>query len=357
MKDTSCESYDALSDEPAVVMSQIPAVLDEPYMIHQKNFSVSFNFFYSLFLLFSFSMPGKSTSKTHDYLEEMVCPITHELPVNPVIAEDGRVYESKAWEKYLKVNAKSKSKIKSPWTQKMISKKAYPSTAIKQLIEHAVRNKHVRREMCHTWNESFKKEHELLRIKADANKKPCLFMKLGDYYSNGTDLVSRDLQTAYMYYEKGWTQTSDKTFFLRMMMLNTLRPERTRTGVICAWSSICQLVDNEMAAYVIRTTLRKLPAILMTSVARMSNVEHVLESASDPPPHCENDCIPDECAVEIAGFLKQNASTFDSDDSDDSDSDDSNSDDEEGDEDDDEDDDDDDNDDDDNDDDNEEDDD
>lgn len=44
----------------------------------------------------------KTLAKTHDYLEEMVCPITHELPVNPVVAEDGRVYELKAWTKYVR---------------------------------------------------------------------------------------------------------------------------------------------------------------------------------------------------------------------------------------------------------------
>ena len=106
-----------------------------------------------------------------------------------------------------------------------------------------------------------------------------------------------------------------------MMMLNTLRAERTRTGVICAWSSICQLVDHEMAAYVVRNTLRKLPASIMTNVAKMSNVEHTLKIRSDPVPHCENDRIPDQCAVEIANFLEQNASTFNSDSESDSDED------------------------------------
>lgn len=276
---------------------------------------------------------GKVLSKTYDYLEEMVCPITHELPLCPVVAQDGRVYESKAWEKYVKT-CKSKSDVKSPWTQKKISKKAYASPAIKQLIENAVRNKHVRKDMCSAWNESFAKEHELLKLKAEANKNPSLFMKLGDCFSNGLDGLTKDLQTAYMYYEKGWTRTSDKTFFLRMMMLNTLRAERTRTGVICAWSSICQLADHEMAAYVIRNTLRKLPASIMTNVAKMSNVEHTLKIRSDPVPHCENDRIPDQCAVEIANFLEQNASTFNSES--DSDSSESSGDDEDDDEDDDE---------------------
>ena len=116
-------------------------------------------------------------------------------------------------------------------TQKKISKRVYRSPALKQLIEHAVRNKHVRKEMCATWIESFseEQEHALLKLKAEANNNPSLFMKLGDHYSKGLSSEgSQDLQTAYMFYEKGWTLTSDKTFFIRMTMLNTLRSEQPK---------------------------------------------------------------------------------------------------------------------------------
>lgn len=259
-------------------------------------------------------------NKTHDYLEEMVCPITHELPLNPVVAEDGRVYESKAWLQYVKLK-KGNGRIKSPWTQKKISKKAHSSTAIKQVIENAVRNKHVRKEMCTAWNESFLKEEELLKLKSDAKKDPDLFMKLGDWYSNGTDGVSKDLETAFSYYEKGWTHTSNKSFFLRMMMLNTLRPQRTRTSVICAWSSICQMIDDYRAAFVVKNTLCKLPLSDRINVAKWTNVEAILSRTDfDRAAHCANDCIPDQCAVEMASFLEQNAKDFYSDNSEEDDS-------------------------------------
>ena len=48
--------------------------------------------------------------------EEWECPITRELPIKPVIAEDGRVYEKAAIEKWIDVQQKERKKVKSPMT-------------------------------------------------------------------------------------------------------------------------------------------------------------------------------------------------------------------------------------------------
>ena len=40
-------------------------------------------------------------------VDEYLCPITQELPIDPVTAEDGRVYERSAIEEWLATNEKS----------------------------------------------------------------------------------------------------------------------------------------------------------------------------------------------------------------------------------------------------------
>ena len=48
--------------------------------------------------------------------EDFVCPITHELPVHPVMAEDGHIYERSEIEKWIRVSAQEGRALKSPTT-------------------------------------------------------------------------------------------------------------------------------------------------------------------------------------------------------------------------------------------------
>ena len=45
-------------------------------------------------------------SALNEAAEEFLCPITHELPVNPAFAEDGHIYERSAIEKWIRVSAR-----------------------------------------------------------------------------------------------------------------------------------------------------------------------------------------------------------------------------------------------------------
>lgn len=60
--------------------------------------------------------------------EDLVCPINRELPVNPVFAEDGFVYERAAIEKWLR------TKERSPMTRKPIGGKLVPAVSVKRAI-------------------------------------------------------------------------------------------------------------------------------------------------------------------------------------------------------------------------------
>ena len=71
----------------------------------------------------------KETEIYGDFKEDIICPITHEIMTDPVIATDGRTYERKAimhWFKY---------SDKSPCTNLVIDHKLIPNFQFKNLIQ------------------------------------------------------------------------------------------------------------------------------------------------------------------------------------------------------------------------------
>ena len=57
-----------------------------------------------------------------DACAEFLCPITLALPVDPVTAEDGEVYERAAIEDWFRRNPSVDGKVKSPSSHQMIGK-------------------------------------------------------------------------------------------------------------------------------------------------------------------------------------------------------------------------------------------
>ena len=257
-------------------------------------------------------------------LDDFICPITHELPTRPVIAQDGKVYDETAWLTYVKTN--SNSRFKSPWTNRPISKKAYFSSSIKEMLKQAVLKGYVQEELCTAWKQQCKLEQELEKMKKNAKKNPVLFMTLGDRYYNGSGVPS-DKETAYMYYQKGWSSTHSDDFFVKMTLANTVRPKRTRTDTICAWSSICQMSNHDLAAFVIKKTFEelrgaKLSNIRAQTIAKLSNIsdDNLLVYGCDHSIRPEDVDIANHSAREMASFLKENSNGhWDSDNSDNSD--------------------------------------
>ena len=64
--------------------------------------------------------------------DELVCPITHELPIDPVIARDGRIYERSAIKTWFE------SKDTSPCTNKKIGKLLVRAPHVKNIIKKII---------------------------------------------------------------------------------------------------------------------------------------------------------------------------------------------------------------------------
>ena len=84
--------------------------------------------------------------------EELLCPITQELPIDPVTAEDGRVYERSAIEEWLATNAKS------PHTNEPMGKNLFPATQVKNLIASMVRSGALSGDKAGAWKKKLEEE-------------------------------------------------------------------------------------------------------------------------------------------------------------------------------------------------------
>ena len=270
------------------------------------------------------------TAKADPDLSDLVCPITHELPTRPVVAQDGRVYDEIAWLTYIKSKKRGKT-VKSPWTMKAISKEAHFSAPIRQVIEKAVRDGHVSKDLHPSWTIKMQQEKEIEKLKKEVKKNAMLAMVLGDHYYNGTCGVFKQIELAYGFYEKGYNRTSDaqvkQAFYIRMLLCTASLPSKTRTDLICIWSSLCQMMTDDVVSYTVHTIMEKLDDRCRSQVAKMSGLLHKDEykinfdwSSSNFIADPELKQMADDCAKELADFLNENNDNDESDSESDEDS-------------------------------------
>jgi hypothetical protein len=127
-----------------------------------------------------------------DGADELICPITHELPVDPVMAEDGRVYERSAIEEWLVQHEKS------PHTNEPMGTKLIPATQVKNLIASMVRSGAISGDKAGAWTKKLEgeKQAEEMRRKAEAGDTRAM-VKLAAWYRDGTNGLQKSLSERY----------------------------------------------------------------------------------------------------------------------------------------------------------------
>lgn len=138
----------------------------------------------------------KFRSAIDESAAEFVCPITQELPVDPVMAEDGHVYERADLKTWLV------SHDKSPVTNLPMGKRLLPAVQVKSAIEKLVRSGAIAGDKAERWQERLDMEDRVkeLKRKAEAGDLPAM-NTLGLAYVNGNG-VPRDDVKAMEWYER-----------------------------------------------------------------------------------------------------------------------------------------------------------
>ena len=120
---------------------------------------------------------------TQQIAEEFICPISQELPIKPVIAEDGRIYEEDHILKWFAM----KREAKSPTTGAVIGTKLIAAPQIRNTIEKLVKSGAIKGELAEAWQKASAKNLAIetrvkeLRVKADAGDGEAMY-ELGIWY-------------------------------------------------------------------------------------------------------------------------------------------------------------------------------
>jgi hypothetical protein len=146
--------------------------------------------------------------------DEFICPITLSLPLKPVLAEDGHVYECDAIKKYfvsegVDTESVAGTIVQSPLTREPMGLKLVECLHIRNTIEKLIRLGLVNGDKADGWIKQIidVDKFDLELKKANDDKIPVLhklasIVRVGGYYVFGKG-VTRNTATGLMYYKRG----------------------------------------------------------------------------------------------------------------------------------------------------------
>lgn len=136
-------------------------------------------------------------SAVDEAISEFVCPITQSLPVDPVTAEDGKVYERSAIVEWLERNERS------PMTNEPMGKRLQPALSVKNMIRTMVKSGAIAGDKVDAWQAKLKEEETVERWRRSAEAGDGEAMeRLGEAYSFGTHDMAKDKARALEWYRR-----------------------------------------------------------------------------------------------------------------------------------------------------------
>ena len=131
--------------------------------------------------------------------EELICPITQELPVEPVLAEDGRIYEKKDLLQWFGTDREAKS----PTTGDIIGTTLKPAPQVRNTIEALVKSGAIEGEIAEAWTKKLADETRVkeMRAKAEGGDEEAMYW-LGVWHRLGIKGLVKDLAQARAWYER-----------------------------------------------------------------------------------------------------------------------------------------------------------
>ena len=180
-----------------------------------------------------------------DSASEFLCPITQELPLDPVTAEDGRVYERSAIEEWLERNNKS------PHTNEPMGNRLFPALQVKNMIKAMVKSGAISADKCAAWTQKLEKEKQVEGLRQRAEAGDCLAMtQLAYMYKVGDD-VKEDLVAAFQWAKRA--ADLDDAYGLTLVAHAHLDGEGTTKDIITGFMELGQAaaLGSEHACYML----------------------------------------------------------------------------------------------------------
>jgi TPR repeat protein len=133
--------------------------------------------------------------------DELICPITYELPFYPVTAEDGRVYERAAIEQHMK--DKTGEDLKSPITNQPMGRRLYPAVQHKNLIQMLIDTAVITGDLADSWNikvQEKKAMEDLLKLAESGDS--IAMLQIGCNYQLGEEGFKMDGKLSFSWYKR-----------------------------------------------------------------------------------------------------------------------------------------------------------
>ena len=186
--------------------------------------------------------------------KEFICPITHELPIKPVTAEDGKIYEETAIREWFG----TKRKAKSPTTGADIGTKLFPAPQARNTIEALVKSGAIEGELAEAWkiklaDETLVKE---LRAKAEGGDGESMW-QLGIWYRYGQNGLAVDKAQARAWYERSAAARNPKGMarFGEYLLLGVGGPQNYAHGLVMAGQAAA--LGSDHGAYLVGKAFSK----------------------------------------------------------------------------------------------------
>ena len=136
-----------------------------------------------------------------DVAEEYVCPITAELPIDPVTAEDGRCYERYAIEEWF--SRQPEPQVKSPVTNEPMGKRLLPAVQVRNSLKRLVESGAISGSKADAWKKAMAEEAEVaaLRVRAEGGDARAMY-DLGLAYHVGKRGLKEDATQAFTWFKR-----------------------------------------------------------------------------------------------------------------------------------------------------------
>ena len=158
---------------------------------------------------------------------DLVFPITQELPFDPVMAEDGKIYERNAIVEWL---GRERT---SPVTRAHMGRRIIPAIQTKNTISTLIKSGAIEGEMAEAWQKRLADEKRVqeLRAKAEGGDGDAMYL-LGTWYGHGQYGLAKDAAQSRTWYERSAATRDPRgmTGFGVCLLLGYGGPKNTSLG-------------------------------------------------------------------------------------------------------------------------------
>jgi hypothetical protein len=206
------------------------------------------------------SKPNPAPTKKFlvDFAEEFVCPITIELPWNPVTAGDGKIYERSAIELYIKTCLDNGRPVTSPATRQPMSTLLLPAPHVRNVIEKWIESGIVKGDITNIWKEKMKEKKNADELLSKAKGGDAVAMyNVGIEYLYGNSGFEQDKGLSHLWFEKAHKAGDPKgTAMLGFNLCNGNGVNRsTQDGIM--YLTLAGIAGSEVAAFYLGKGLAK----------------------------------------------------------------------------------------------------